>query len=67
MAILTRKDLIKMEEYYYWIGYKEWYPFPKKLKNKLLDVYGREPFPYTYSEQDIYEGSRKIIIEYFKA
>jgi hypothetical protein len=56
-----------MEEYHYWIGYKEWYPFPKELKNKLLDVYGREPFPYTYTEQEIYEGSRKIIIEYFKA
>jgi hypothetical protein len=67
MAILTRRDLFKMEEYYYWSGYKEWSPFPKELKKKLFDVYGREPFPYTWTEQDIHEGSRKIIIEFFKA
>jgi len=66
MAILTRKDLFKMEEYYYWSGYREWTPFPKELKKKLFEVYGREPFPYTWTEQDIHEGSRKIIIEFFK-
>ena len=55
-----------MEEYYYWSGYREWTPFPKELKKKLFEVYGREPFPYTWTEQDIHEGSRKIIIEFFK-
>jgi hypothetical protein len=56
-----------MEENYYWAGCKEWSPFPKELKEKLLQVYGKEPFPYTWTEQDIHEGSRKIIIEFFKA
>jgi hypothetical protein len=56
-----------MEENYYWMDYKKWYPFPKELKKKLLEVYGKEPFSYTYTEQGIYYGSRKIIIEYFKA
>ncbi|MDQ0220683.1 hypothetical protein J2S21_003833, partial [Peribacillus cavernae] len=32
---------------------------------KLLDVYETEPFPWNWTEQDIYEGSRKIIMEYF--
>ena len=56
-----------MEENYYWGGYKEWGPFPKELRKKLLEMYGKEPFPYTWTEQDIYEGSRKIIIKFFKA
>jgi hypothetical protein len=67
MAILTPKDLRKMEENYYWAGYKGWSPFPMELKVKLLKKYGEEPSPYTWTEQDIYEGSRKIIIKYFKA
>jgi hypothetical protein len=66
MAIMTLKDLQQIEEYYYWSGYKHWYPFPEELKAKLLDVYGVEPFPYGWTEQDIYEGSRKIIINYFE-
>jgi len=67
MATVTRKDLKKIEEYYYWSGYKSWYPFPKELKMKLLSVYGEEPLPHTWTEQDIWEGSRKIILKYFKA
>ena len=66
MAILTHKDLYKMEENYYWSGYIEWTPFPRELKKKLLEVYGKEPFPYIWTEQDIHEGSRKIILEFFK-
>jgi hypothetical protein len=65
MAVLTRKDLYKMEEKYYWAGYKECSPFPKELKKKLLEMYGKEPLPYTWTEQDIHDGSRKIIIEFF--
>ena len=65
MVVLTKKSLRRMEENYYWSGYKSWYPFPKELKMKLLEAYGEEPFPYSYSEQDIYEGTRKIIREYF--
>lgn len=35
MAILTSKGLYKMEEYYYWVGNKEWSPFPKELKKSF--------------------------------
>lgn len=64
--ILTRKGLAKMEENYYWGGYKKWIPFPEELREKLLEIYGEEPFPYTWSEQDIHEGTRKIIRAYFE-
>ncbi len=65
MTTITKKELQKIEEYYYWSGYKSWYPFPKELKTKLLRVYGKEPLPNTWTEEDIWEGSRKIILEYF--
>ncbi|OXS79301.1 hypothetical protein [Domibacillus enclensis] len=65
MAILTRKRLQEIEDYYYWTGYKSWHPFPKELKVKLLDVYGKEPSPYSWTDQDIDEGSRKMITDYF--
>lgn len=65
MTIMTRKDLQKIEDYYYLLGYENWYPFPKELKAKLLGVYGEEPFPHSWTEQDIYEGSRKMIANYF--
>lgn len=65
MTIMTREDLQKTEDYYDWVGYKGWCPFPEELKAKLLDVYGKEPYPYKWTEQDIYEGSRKMITDYF--
>jgi hypothetical protein len=65
MTIMTRKELREIEDYYYLVGYKDWCPFPEELKAKLLDVYGEEPFPYSWTEQDIYEGSRKMITDYF--
>lgn len=65
MTTITKKELQKIEEHYYWSGYKSWYPFPEELKTKLLSVYGEEPLPNTWTEQDIWEGSRKIIINYF--
>ena len=65
MSILTKNKLKKMEDYYYWSGKKKWVPFPDELKNKLLEMYGVEPFPYEWSEQDIYQGSRNIIFDYF--
>lgn len=43
MTILTKKDLLKMEEYYYWSGNKQYVPFPADLKEKLLGIYGEEP------------------------
>ncbi|GAA3947423.1 hypothetical protein GCM10022244_61660 [Streptomyces gulbargensis] len=66
MAELTEKDLMKIEDYYYLTGYKHWYPFPCELKKKLLAIYAKEPFPHEWTEQDIFEGSRKIIMDYFK-
>lgn len=54
-----------MEENYYSVGFKSWIPFPKELIKKLLKVYGEEPVPYSWTEQDINEGSRKIIFDYF--
>lgn len=66
MTVMTEKDFKELEEYFYWGGHKHWNPFPKELKTKLLDVYGEEPFPNSWTEQDIFEGSRKIIIEYFE-
>jgi len=65
MTILTIKEIRKIEEYCYWVGFKSWIPFPKELNDKLLEVYGEEPVPYTWTEQDIYDGSRKIIFNYF--
>ena len=65
MTIITPKEIRKIEEYYYCVGFKSWIPFPKELKQKLLEVYGEEPVPYSWTEQDIYEGSRKIIFDYF--
>jgi len=65
MTTLTAKGIKKIEEYYYCVGYKSWVPFPKELNEKLIKLYGREPVPYSWTEQDIYEGSRKIIFNYF--
>jgi hypothetical protein len=65
MTTLTRKEIQIIEEYYYFIGYKSWAPFPEELIEKLLDVYGEEPLPYSWTEQDIYEGSRRLIFAFF--
>jgi hypothetical protein len=65
MPTLTREEIKKVEEYYYWVGYKSWIPFPEELKEKLLSVYGEPPLPYSWTEQDIYEGTRKLIFDYF--
>jgi hypothetical protein len=66
MTILTRKEIKKVEEYYYWVGYQSWVPFPEELKEKLLSIYGEEPLPYSWTKQDIYEGSRKLILDHFR-
>lgn len=33
--------------------------FPKELKQYLLMTYGEEPWPYEYSEQDLYTNIQK--------
>jgi len=35
-----------------------------RLETFLLTHYGREPYPYEYSEQDLYEQVRKEIYRY---
>ena len=34
------------------------------LEQMLLKQLGTEPFPHVYTEQDIYEQSRKMILRY---
>jgi hypothetical protein len=65
MTTLTRKEIQRIEEYYYCIGYKSWVPFPEELIENLLDVYSEEPLPNSWTEQDIHEGSRKLIFAFF--
>ncbi|HIT90460.1 MAG TPA: hypothetical protein IAC41_08600 [Candidatus Merdenecus merdavium] len=36
----------------------------KPLEQYLLATYEEEPFPYEWSEQDLYEQIRKLIIQY---
>jgi len=38
-----------------------------ELEALILEQLGSEPYPYTYSEQDIYEQMRKIIQNYHEA
>lgn len=35
-----------------------------RLERMLLKQLGAEPYPHSYTEQDIYEQSRKMIIRY---
>ena len=34
------------------------------LEKTLLERLGSEPYPHTYTEQDLYEQSRKMIMHY---
>lgn len=67
MVVLTRTSIAKLEEFYYWSGYKCWVPFPRELKQALLEAYGEEPSPHDWTEQDLNEGTRNIIQHYFQA
>lgn len=40
------------------------FPIDESLERCLLDEYGEEPFPYEWSEQDLYEQFRKISYRY---
>ena len=37
---------------------------PEELEAFLLEEFGEEPFPYEYSEQDLHEQMRKLIMKY---
>lgn len=39
---------------------------PEDLEAYLLEEYGEEPFPYEYTEQDLYEQIRKLEMKYHK-
>jgi hypothetical protein len=52
---LTHQDIEQMRRYW---------RIDKKLERMLIKQLGSEPKPYVYSEQDIYEQSRKMIIRY---
>ena len=36
----------------------------KDLEALILKKYGTEPYPYTYTEQDLYEQIRKLVMRY---
>ena len=39
-------------------------PIDQELEALILQEYGTEPYPNTYTEQDLYEQIRKLITEY---
>jgi hypothetical protein len=39
---------------------------PENLEAFLLEEYDEEPFPYEYSDQDLYEQIRKLVMNYHK-
>lgn len=39
---------------------------PEELEAFLLEEYNEEPFPYEYTEQDLYEQIRKMVMNYHK-
>jgi hypothetical protein len=53
--ILTRKMITQMRRYS---------RIDETLEEMLLDQLGTEPYPHVYTEQDIYEQARKIILRY---
>ena len=40
------------------------WPIDAHLERMLLEQLGEEPYPHSYTEQDIHEQSRKMIIRY---
>ncbi len=43
---------------------RRYWRIDKCLEQMLLKQLGTEPYPHVYTEQDIYEQSRKIILRY---
>ncbi len=37
---------------------------PAEIEAILIKRFGKEPYPHTYSEQDLYEQTRKVINRY---
>lgn len=55
--IMTKEYIRVLEEYFR-------FSFPKELKEELFSQLGKVPEPYEYSDQDLFEQSRKIIVTY---
>ena len=53
--ILTRNMINRMRRYSH---------IDDTLEQMLLDQLGTEPYSHVYTEQDIYEQSRKMILQY---
>ncbi len=43
---------------------RPYWPIDARLERMLLKQLGAEPYPHSYTEQDIHEQSRKMIIRY---
>jgi len=39
-------------------------PIDQELEALILQEYGAEPYPYTYTEQDLHEQIRKLILQH---
>jgi hypothetical protein len=43
---------------------RQYWRIDECLERMLLNQLGTEPYPHVYTEQDIYEQSRKMILRY---
>ena len=53
---ITKKDLDTKYEHWFWKMSQ-----PEQAKAEILKLFGEEPEPYEWTEQDIWEQSRKIL------
>jgi hypothetical protein len=58
--VVDKKCMKELKEYYRHSGEK----FTRELEQLIHDRLGTEPLPHEYSEQDLREQSRKIVMHY---
>ena len=58
--IVDKKNMKELRAYYRYSGEK----FTEELEQFIYDRLGTEPIPHEYSEQDLHEQSRKIVMHY---
>ena len=46
---------------------RRYWKIDEHLEALLLERFGSEPYPYDYTEQDLYEQTRKFIAQYNEA
>lgn len=56
--VISKRIIKKIEENYIKV-------FPNELEKFLLVKYSEEPFPYVFSEQDLYTNIEKDIRDYY--